>query len=153
MNKFIHEYEAEQERIKLKTKKGKILEILYTIGYDFLPLINIPDGLTLGGIYKNCKFCHSNLNGKDYYISYNAIKHTYYICVDCLKKRDSLGRGQPSSKYKKALKYSELFDEQFDVFSNMFLEHNNESVIFFSRDEIKKIFIENINSVKLFYST
>lgn len=143
-NEFISKYEREQERIRLENKRKIIIEFLSTIMFDFVALSNIPHGLTLGGILMNCKFCHSYLYKKDYYISYKAIKHKHYVCLDCLKERSSIGKGQPSKKYSNALNYTQLFDKQFEIFSTMFLNKNKLSGIIFSREEIKKIFIEKI---------
>lgn len=145
-NKLFQAYCEEQERIRLKTKNKKILEILSVINYDFSPLQKIPYGLTLGGIFENCKYCHCYLYKKDYYVSFKAIKYMHYICIDCLKKRDSLGRGQPIYKYENAIKYSIFFNKQFEIFSSLFLKQNDASEIVYSIDEIKKIFIENIKS-------
>jgi len=143
-NELISKYEAEQERIRIENKRKKIVEILSAVKFDFVALSNVPYGLTLGGILQNCKFCHSYLYQKDYHISYKAIKYKHYVCINCLKKRSSIGRGQPSKKYADALKYIVLFDRQFEKFSTMFLDRNGLSEIKFSREEIKKIFIDKI---------
>lgn len=143
-NNLIREYEKEQERIRIEIKKEEVIKILSSIHFDFLSLCKVPYGLTLGGVLANCKFCYSNLYKKDYYISYNAIKYTHYICSDCLTKIDSLGRGQPINKYAETIKYIAFFNQQFEIFLKSFLEQSNKSAINLRRDEIKKIFIANI---------
>jgi hypothetical protein len=143
-NYLIHEFEKEQERKRLEIKNKMIVDIMTKIRFDFLPLKNIPFGLSLGYIYQNCKFCNCSLYNRYYHISYKAIKYTHYICVDCLKKRDSLGRGQPRDKYVDAINYTILFDNQLKLFSRNFTELNDSSGIIFSQEEIIHIFLNNI---------
>lgn len=143
-NELIHKYKEEQERKRIEAKRKEVVKILSAMKFDFLTLSRVPYGLILGGVFENCKFCNSYLYNKDYYISYYAIKHTHYICIDCLKKRDSLGRGQPSDKYADALEYTILLSRQFEIFLNKFFEQKNASESKFTREEIKKIFIDNI---------
>lgn len=144
VNKIIRENEKEQERKRMENKKGQVIKILSSINFDYRTLRKFPFGLSVNGVSANCKFCHCNLYNEHYYISYNAIKYTHYICANCLTKIDSLGRGQTINKYAEAIKYIAFFNQQLEIFLKSFLIESETSGINFTRDEIKSIFINNI---------
>ena len=146
ISEILRAYEKEQERIRLEKRREQVSKILKRMQFDFSILNKVPVGLQLGGTTKSCKFCNTYLQYKDFYIAFKSIKLTHYVCVECLKKRDSIGRGQPRSKYLSALSYINKFEKYFEKFYNSFYNENDSSCIEFHKSEIKQIFINNIRT-------
>jgi len=135
--KEFENFKREEER------QYSINEILNTINYNFSELTIIPQNLKRGSSSK-CKFCMKYISKDDFYVSFKAVSRIHIVCMNCLKKLDSIGKNQPKSKYLNEIKYYDCYFDILSEFKTKFIEKLN-SYDFTLRDiDLKRIFDSEI---------
>jgi hypothetical protein len=130
----------EIEEKKLEEEKMHFIELtLKEMNFNFSELTVKPLNLKIGESGK-CKFCNTTIHNNDFHISFIAVSNKHYVCINCLKKRETIGRGQFQSNYVKEIKYNDNYNNLFEEFKLKFINQLNSKPFEFTHSEIKKIF-------------
>lgn len=143
-----------EERAKREIERNRYIdEVLALINFDFSALCEIPSQLKDkpppyvaphsiygGGGPRKCKFCKEPIVLNTFYVSFTAVSKTHYVCMICVKERESIGRNQPKSVYSAEIKYVETYDVMFNKFKYDFLNKVDSNNIIFSDSDLNNIF-------------
>jgi hypothetical protein len=133
-----------ENKKKAEEKESQKKQILKKLNLHFIYYDIWPQYLFVGNSLIRCKICHRNLNRNEFYIAYKAIKYLNYACIPCTLKNNTIGRGQPSSKYVNELKFVETFLNKFEQFKKDFHMANQSSFIEFSAAELEEIYLKEV---------
>ena len=134
----------EKQRIKSEQKKEHLLTILSKINFPVEDLKKLPQHLYISPTLHQCKFCGKSIFSGDFIIAFRAIKYYHIVCADCVRRRKSIGRNQPSIKFINELRYIDSFKTKLMEFERSFNLLNKNCKFIFSEIEIKNIFISLI---------
>ena len=148
--KFIEDAERVKKEIE---RKRYINEILNLINFDFSALYEIPSQLKDkpptyviphsiygGGGPRKCKFCKKAIVHNTFYVSFTAVSKTHYVCMICVKKRDSIGRNKRKSMFSAEIEYVEKYQVLLKKFKSDFFNKFDSNEIIFSDSDLNKLF-------------
>ncbi len=124
-------------------KQQYISKILSAIDCNFSELTNIPLNLKKGKSTK-CKFCKKYISTDDFYVSFVAVSNKHYVCMNCVQRRDSIGRNQPRSKYINDIKYFDYYNKMLSEFKTKFINEADSDEFKFRDYDLKRIFDSEI---------
>jgi hypothetical protein len=142
------------ERVKKEIERKRYInEILNLINFDFSALYEIPSQLKDkpptyviphsiygGGGPRKCKFCKKAIVHNTFYVSFTAVSKTHYVCMICVKKRDSIGRNKRKSMFSAEIKYVEKYQVLLKKFKSDFFHKFDSNEIIFSDSDLNKLF-------------
>ena len=130
-----------QEIEHKKHEEAKLLFVQSTLkelDFNFSELANKPFYLKKGRA--KCKFCKRNISNDDFHISFVAVSNMHHVCINCLKKRESIGRGHLRSNYFEEIKYYDNYNTLLYDFKSKFMNKTNAEVFTFKDSDLKNIF-------------
>jgi hypothetical protein len=122
-----------------KQKQHYISNILTAIDYNFSELTNIPINLKKGKSTK-CKFCKKYISTDDFYVSFVAVSNRHFVCMNCVQRRDPIGRNQPRSKYTNDIEYFDNYNKMLSQFKTKFRNEEESDEFKFRDYDLKRIF-------------
>lgn len=132
----------EIERQKQEDVLRRILE-KYTPDYDVL--FPIPQHIKIG-YFGRCKFCdYGEIHHKtNLYIRFMTRTNYHYVCLNCAKKRESLGAKQPISMFKDELIFADKYYSLLNKFISNAKAFPAENDLKPSEEKLRLIFNQEI---------
>jgi hypothetical protein len=148
------------ERVKRQIERKRYIDqILASINFDFSALCETPlqlkdkpppyvapHSIYGGGGPRKCKFCKKPIVQNTFYVSFIAVSKTHYVCMTCVKERDSIGRNQPQSMYSSEIKYVEAYQVLLNKFKSDFAHKVDSNHIIFNDEDLNKIFNQELKN-------
>lgn len=156
--KVLEDLEREKKEAE---KRKKINEILFKISFDFSKLPQFPSRLKNkpppfvrphsiygGGGPRKCKFCNLSIVKNTFYVSFVPVSKTHYVCMTCVKQRESIGKNQPQSIFRNEILYVDTFNVLLEKFKISFMKEAESTGFNLGDVDLELIFNEELKKIK-----
>ncbi len=123
-----------------------IQSILDLINIDFNSIKNRPPNLK-SNRFAVCTLCENTIQKYEPYISFGIYPNINYVCVYCLREKDSYGKYHNKSLYFDEIKYANKYIISLNNFTSIFNSKSKSKIYQIDEYEIRKIFAKKINKV------